>query len=91
MRVTSKGQVTIPVEIRRGLGIESGSDVDFVMLPNGVVQLVRDHDESKAGNMRAQAVEEWIKQFSGTADLNGMTVDEYIDWIRGPREDLLPR
>ena len=91
MRVTSKGQVTIPVDIRRGLGIESGSEVNFVKRPDGIVQLVRDHDGSNAGNVRAQAVEEWIKQFSGTADLNGMTADQYIDWIRGPREDLLPR
>jgi AbrB family looped-hinge helix DNA binding protein len=91
MRVTSKGQVTIPVEIRRGLGIGSGSEVNFIKRPDGVVQLVRDHDASNAGNARAQAVEEWIKQFGRTADLDGMTADEYIDWIRGPREDLLPR
>jgi AbrB family looped-hinge helix DNA binding protein len=91
MRVTSKGQVTIPVEIRRGLGIESGSEVNFVKRADGVVQLVRDYDQSNPGNARAQAVEHWIRQFSGTVDLNGMTADEYIDWIRGPREDLLPR
>lgn len=29
MRVTSKGQVTIPQDVRRLLGIEPGSDVDF--------------------------------------------------------------
>jgi AbrB family looped-hinge helix DNA binding protein len=91
MRVTSKGQVTIPVDIRRGLGIESGSKVNFVKRPDGVVQLVRDHDESNPGIARAQAVREWIRQFSGTVDLDGLTVDEYIDCIRGPREDLLPR
>jgi AbrB family looped-hinge helix DNA binding protein len=91
MRVTSKGQVTIPVEIRRGLGIESGSEVNFVKRPDGVVQLVRDHGEPNPGIARARAVREWISQYSGSADLNGMTVDEYIDWIRGPREDLLPR
>lgn len=29
-RLTSKGQVTIPVEIRRRYGLETGSEVDFV-------------------------------------------------------------
>jgi AbrB family looped-hinge helix DNA binding protein len=29
MRVTSKGQVTIPLEVRRALGIRPGSDVEF--------------------------------------------------------------
>jgi AbrB family looped-hinge helix DNA binding protein len=29
MRVTSKGQVTIPRDVRRRLGIEPGSEVDF--------------------------------------------------------------
>ena len=29
MRVTQKGQVTIPLAIRRALGIRPGSDVDF--------------------------------------------------------------
>lgn len=28
-RVTSKGQVTVPVEIRRALGIETGDDLRF--------------------------------------------------------------
>lgn len=29
MRVTSKGQVTIPLGVRRKLGIEPGSEVEF--------------------------------------------------------------
>jgi AbrB family looped-hinge helix DNA binding protein len=29
MRVTQKGQVTIPLEVRQALGIEPGSDVGF--------------------------------------------------------------
>lgn len=40
MRVTSKGQVTIPIDIRRRLGVESGSEVDFVV-DDDVVRVVR--------------------------------------------------
>ena len=35
MRVTRKGQVTIPVEVRRALGIHAGSDVQFQIEENG--------------------------------------------------------
>ena len=35
-RVTSKGQVTIPVELRRRLQIESGDDLVFADAPDGV-------------------------------------------------------
>ena len=40
MRVTSKGQVTIPQDIRRRLGVEPGSEVDFEV-DDGGVRLVR--------------------------------------------------
>jgi AbrB family looped-hinge helix DNA binding protein len=40
MRVTSKGQVTIPRDVRRRLGIEPGTDVDFEV-DNDAVRLVR--------------------------------------------------
>lgn len=41
--VTRKGQVTIPVEIRRALGIEEGDKVSFTLVESGdgVVQLRR--------------------------------------------------
>jgi antitoxin PrlF len=37
MRVTSKGQVTIPRDIRRRLGIVSHSEVEFVVERNTVI------------------------------------------------------
>jgi AbrB family looped-hinge helix DNA binding protein len=40
MRVTSKGQVTIPLDVRRRLGVEAGSEVDFVV-DDDSVRLVR--------------------------------------------------
>ncbi len=33
--VTSKGQITIPVEIRRAMGLQSHDRVVFTILPNG--------------------------------------------------------
>jgi AbrB family looped-hinge helix DNA binding protein len=40
MKVTSKGQVTIPQDVRRHLGIEPGSEVDFEV-DDDAVRLVR--------------------------------------------------
>ncbi len=37
--ITSKGQVTIPAEIRRHLGIKQNDKVTFVIEPDGVVRL----------------------------------------------------
>ncbi|MBA2730902.1 MAG: AbrB/MazE/SpoVT family DNA-binding domain-containing protein [Euzebyaceae bacterium] len=38
--VTSKGQVTIPAEVRRNLGLKTGSRVDFVRMDDGTYELV---------------------------------------------------
>ena len=47
MRVTSKGQVTIPQEVRRRLGIEPGSEVEF-QVDDDIVRLVRRPEGSGA-------------------------------------------
>lgn len=47
MRVTSKGQVTIPLEVRRALGIHAGSDVEFRIDEEGV-RLVVDPERAAA-------------------------------------------
>lgn len=38
-RVTSKGQVTIPAEVRRALGIDQGDDLVFELTSERSVQL----------------------------------------------------
>ncbi|MGI8576180.1 MAG: AbrB/MazE/SpoVT family DNA-binding domain-containing protein [Egibacteraceae bacterium] len=38
--VTSKGQVTIPAQVRRDLGLKSGSRVSFLRTDNGAYELV---------------------------------------------------
>lgn len=38
-KVTSKGQITIPVSIRRRLGIEEGAKLLFIDSPDGVVMV----------------------------------------------------
>jgi AbrB family looped-hinge helix DNA binding protein len=38
--VTSKGQITIPVEVRQRLGLDTGHRVDFVEIADGQYALV---------------------------------------------------
>ena len=45
MRVTQKGQVTIPLDVRRALGIHAGSEVEFELDEQGA-RLVVDRDRA---------------------------------------------
>lgn len=89
MRVTTKGQVTIPKEIRDRLGIEPGSEVDFVVSGDVVTLVALEDDEAR--QRREKAINSWADKVAGTLDLGGMTTDEYMEWLRGPRDDLGPR
>jgi AbrB family looped-hinge helix DNA binding protein len=87
MRVTEKGQVTIPKEIRDRLGIGPGSEVDFVER-DAVVLLERREVAPQAGE---QSFDEWAASVAGTFDTMGMDGKAYVEWLRGPREDIDPR
>jgi AbrB family looped-hinge helix DNA binding protein len=87
VRVTEKGQVTIPKEIRDRLNIGPGSEVDFVADEKGARLVVVAEGKSASDEEFAT----WLKSVSGTFDTLGMTTDEYMEWLRGPRDDLGPR
>jgi len=89
VRVTTKGQVTIPKEIRDRLGIEPGSEVEFVADQEGA-RLVPIRS-AQTPEERARQFQQWLDRVAGTVDLEGMTTDEYMEWLRGPRDDLDPR
>ncbi len=58
VRVTSKGQVTIPQRVRERLGITPGSEVDFELDERGVrlVRLSPGSGRAIAGGMRGRAM-----------------------------------
>jgi antitoxin PrlF len=70
MRVTSKGQVTIPLGVRRALGIRPGSDVGF-QLDNQGARLVVDGDRVAAE----------IERMRGAGDVE-LTTDEILALTR---------
>jgi len=70
MRVTQKGQVTIPLEVRRALGITPGTEVRFE-LDNGAARLVPH---------RERAAEE-IARIRGAGDVE-LSTDEILALTR---------
>jgi AbrB family looped-hinge helix DNA binding protein len=54
MRVTVKGQVTIPQKIRERLMIQPGDEVDFVLDEDGDVNLVKAEAEPNSRTRFAQ-------------------------------------
>ncbi|MGR0480154.1 MAG: AbrB/MazE/SpoVT family DNA-binding domain-containing protein [Candidatus Electronema sp. V4] len=56
MRVTRTGQVTIPVTVRRKMGIASKTEVDFIE-ENGRFYIVKHEHVSKFKKLRGAATE----------------------------------
>ena len=74
-KVSTKGQVTLPLEMRDALGIESGMTVAFELRPGEGGILVR-----KGG----RTAERPVDRMRGIIKLR-KSVDETLDEMRGPR------
>ncbi|WP_067600677.1 AbrB/MazE/SpoVT family DNA-binding domain-containing protein [Nocardiopsis listeri] len=78
MRITEKGQVTIPVEVRRRLGLSPGDEVEFVLDGNGA-RVVR----AAIVPSRGQRL---VERLRGKAETT-MSTDEIMALTRGDDED----
>ena len=67
-KVTSKGQVTIPVEIRRKLGIKNGDKVLFIEESGRVYMM----------NSSMDALREAQRAFAGEAERVGIKYDDDV-------------
>ena len=77
-KVMSKGQVTIPKDVREVLGISSGDRVTFVV-ENGDVKLI---------NSAVYAMQMLQTQMAGEAEFSGLTTDEAVmDLVAGIRAE----
>ncbi len=78
MRITSKGQVTIPVEIREKAGLLPNTEVDFVISGADVMVVRREPDKHRKISRREQIV----RRLRGSAT-SGMSTDEIMLLMRG--------
>lgn len=77
-RVMSKGQVTIPKNIRTAFGISTGDRVTFIF-ENGTVKVV---------NSAVYAMQKFQEQMRGEAQKAGLTSeDDVADWITASRRE----
>lgn len=67
-KLTSKGQITIPIEIRRKLGVKTGDKVLFI----------EDGDKVIIINATLAALKEAQKAFEGEAERAGINNEEDI-------------
>lgn len=74
MRVSTKGQVTIPLEVREQLDIQPGAEVDFEIEGN-IVKLIPVRKATRQG----QRV---VERLRGRATVR-MTTDEIMSLTRG--------
>ena len=79
-RVTSKGQVTIPVEMRRKLGIKDGDKVVFIEEGSRIV----------IANAAMVALKEVQEAFSGEAERLGLRDEQdVVDMVKEVRREML--
>ena len=76
MRITTKGQVTIPLDIRHQLGLLPHSEVEFDIVGDSVRMR-----KKKGGTTRGQRLLEMMR--GGPKPIPGMTTDELMALTRG--------
>ncbi|EAU42867.1 hypothetical protein FP2506_08496 [Fulvimarina pelagi HTCC2506] len=81
-----KGQVTIPKPIRDKLGIGQGSEVNFVVNADGASLVHVDQSREE----RIAAMREHFERLRGTLNFNGMDGKTFVDWLRGPKDNVDP-
>ncbi len=75
MRITSKGQVTIPINMRRQLGLLPNTEVTFELERNAVRVLKAEASEDSRGRRL-------VRRLRGRASV-GMSTDEIMALTRG--------
>ena len=84
MRITSKGQVTIPQHIRERCGLLPGTEIDFVVETDGRVVLVELDGPGPGGRQtRGDRIVETLRGRAGS----GLSTDEWMQLVRGYDDD----
>ena len=79
MRLTSKGQVTIPQAVRDKAGLQPHSEVEFEVCANGDVLMRR---AAPTSSPLRRAFEQ-VRGSANAAQFKDMGTDEFMKFIRG--------
>ena len=83
MRITSKGQVTIPQAIRDKAGLQPHSEVEFEVRANGDVVIRRASASGLLSKSPFRQAFEQVRGSANAAQFKGMGTDEFMKFIRG--------
>lgn len=87
MRLTTKGQMTIPKQVRDDMGIGPGSRVAVERNPSGEYVLVN-LDARQGGTSMADELIRHLQEAGRKARRIDMTAEELMELTRGPFNDL---
>ncbi len=80
-KISANGQITVPAEVRRLLGLKSGDKILFFQKPNGEIVI---------NNASAQAIYKAQRAFAGVAEdigvYNEEDVQELVNEVRYGKE-----
>jgi len=81
MRVTEKGQVTIPKNVRSNLGIKVGSEVEFELQEGAaVLRLVEETDGQAEREVRE--LMDHLRRHQGSMSLGDLDGDDFYRLLR---------
>jgi AbrB family looped-hinge helix DNA binding protein len=78
MVLNSKGQVTIPAQLRAKHGLREGDEVEVVEV-GGVLQIVR----AEGAQSRGQRLVRRLRNSATSMDVEGMSTDDIMELLRG--------
>jgi AbrB family looped-hinge helix DNA binding protein len=89
--LTSKGQVTIPKDIRDALGLTAGKPVRFEMDADGNARILKPDVDAEMARRKADfrnRLKEAQVIFKANDAFPGMSTDEYMALVREPFHDF---
>lgn len=86
MRITTKGQVTIPKPVRDAAGITTATELDM-SFRDGVIVIEKMNGQEAIARRRQREFDDWLARVKGTGD-SGLSADDIMDMTRGPFNDL---
>jgi AbrB family looped-hinge helix DNA binding protein len=73
VRVNSKGQVTIPLELRRHFGIDEQTEIEFAATEDGIVLVIRNGSDGQLAVERMRAARQRATHELSTDEIMRLT------------------